>query len=84
MSVEVIEMAVINKELYDALILAKVPEDKASAAAQPLGDISQLKDDVSDLKVDMADVKARLANVERLQWGILLGIIGLFVKSFLG
>jgi phage protein D len=77
-------MSVINKELYDALILAKVPEEKAAAAARPLGDISQLKDDVSDLKVDIADVKARLSNVERLQWVVILGIVGLLIKSFLG
>ena len=77
-------MSVINKELYDALILAKVPEDKAAAAARPLGDMSQLKADISDLKVDVADLKARMTSVERLLWGVLLGIIALFLKSFLG
>ena len=65
-------MSVINKELYDALIEAKVSEEKATAAA------------VSDLSVKegIADIKARLAIAEKLQWGILLGVIGLLIKSF--
>ena len=67
-------MAVINKELYDALREANVSDEKATAAA---------KSD-TEAKEDIADIKARLALVEKLQWGILLGIIGLFVKSFLG
>ena len=67
-------MAVINKELYDALREANVSDEKATAAS---------KSD-TEAKEDIADIKARLALVEKLQWSILLGIIGLFVKSFLG
>ena len=74
-------MSLINKELYDALILAKVPEEMAAAAAQP--DLS-VKDDISQINLRLASVEARLAVAEKLQWGILLGIIGLFIKSFLG
>ena len=89
-------MSVINKELYDALIIANVPEDKATAAAQSINqgfkaetmdlksDISQVKSDISTIKVAMADVKARLALAEKLQWGILLGVAGLVIKSFVG
>ena len=65
-------MSVINKDLYDALIEANVSEEKATAAA------------VSDLSIkeDIADIKARLAIAEKLQWGILLGVIGLLIKVF--
>jgi len=66
-------MSVINKELYDALIEAKVSDEKATAAA---------KSEVS-VKEDIADIKARLAVAEKLQWGILLGVVGLIVKSFI-
>ena len=67
-----------------------MPEDKAAAAASPFesqdmrSDISQLKNDVSAINVRLASVEPRLAVAEKLQWGILLGIIGLFIKSFLG
>ena len=64
-------MAVINKELYDALIEAKVSDEKATKAAS-----SDL-----DLKEDIADIKARLALVEKLQWVIVIGVIGLVIKS---
>ena len=67
-------MSLINKELYDAPIEANVSEEKATAAA---------KSDTS-IKKDIANIKARLALVEKLQWGILLGIIGLVVKALLG
>ena len=67
-------MSVINKELYDALIEAKVSDEKATAAA---------KSDTS-VKEDIADIKARLSVAEKLQWGILLGVIGLIIKSFIG
>lgn len=68
-------MSVINKELYDALLLAKVPEEKAAAAARPLtksieGDISQLKKDVYDIKVDMAGIRSELVII---RWS--LGVI---------
>lgn len=66
-------MSTINKELYDALIEAKVSDEKATAAASS---------DVS-VKEDIADIKARLAVVERLQWAILLGVVGLIIKSFI-
>lgn len=34
------------------------------------------------VKEDIAELKARLAIVEKLQWVIVVGIIGLAVKSF--
>ena len=71
MATKVMDMSVINKELYDALREANVSDEKATAAA------------ASNTQADIADIKARLSVVEKLQWGILLGIIGLFIKSFL-
>lgn len=73
-------MSVINKELYDALIEAKVSDAKATAAAK--SDTS-LKDDIAEINARMAGMDARLSIVEKLQWGILLGVVGLMIKSFL-
>jgi hypothetical protein len=33
---------------------------------------------------DIADIKARLNLVEKLQWGILLGVVGVLIKLFVG
>ncbi len=75
-------MSVINKELYDALIEAKVSDEKATRAAQSLD--QGLKSELSEIKVKVASIEARLVIAEKLQWGILLGVVGLIVKSFLG
>ena len=44
-------MSVMNVELYDALVAAGTPEDKARAAASSVGDINQLvtKSDIGAL-----------------------------------
>ena len=51
----------------------------------------KIKEDIADLDARIANLDARIANldarmisVEKLQWGILLGVIGLIIKSFLG
>lgn len=75
-------MSVINKELYDALIEAKVSDEKATAAAKSLD--QGIKADISDIKVNIAGIEARLALAEKLQWGIILGIVGILIKSFIG
>ena len=66
-------MPTINKALYKALLEAQVSEENASAAAET--DIS--------LHRELAEVKARLALVEKLQWAVIIGVIGLLMKAYL-
>lgn len=64
-------MSTINKELYQALLEAKVSEEKAAAAAE------------TDMMLpnELAEIKARLALVEMLQWVMIVGVIGLLLKA---
>ena len=66
-------MSTINKELYQALLEAKVSEEKAAAAAE------------TDMSVhnELAEVKVRLALVEKLQWVIIAGVVGLLIKAYI-
>ena len=73
-------MSVINKQLYDALIAANVPEDKATAAAES---VEEKVESIIAVEKELAVISARLAMVERLQWVIVAGVIGLLIKSFL-
>lgn len=66
-------MPTINKALYKALLEAQVSEENASAAAET---------DMS-LHHELAEVKARLALAEKLQWAIIIGVIGLLMKAYL-
>lgn len=66
-------MSTINKALYKALLEAQVSEENASAAAET---------DMS-LHHKLAAVKARLALVEKLQWAVIIGVIGLLMKAYL-
>ena len=65
-------MPTINKALYKALLEAQVSEENASVAAE------------TDMSMhEMAEVKARLALVEKLQWTVIIGVIGLLMKAYL-
>ena len=66
-------MPTINKALYKALLEAQVSEENASVAAET---------DMS-MHHEMAEVKARLALVEKLQWAVIIGVIGLLMKAYL-
>ena len=66
-------MPTTNKALYKALLEAQVSEENASAAAET---------DMS-LHHELAEVKARLALAEKLQWAIIIGVIGLLMKAYL-
>jgi hypothetical protein len=77
-------MSAINKELYDALVAAKVPDEIATAAARSLAEeLQQSQTGLSGVREELAEVKARLAVVEKLQWIVVAGVIGLLIKSFL-
>ena len=69
-------MSTINKELYDALIEARVSDEKAIATASSE---AFMKKDIADI----ADIKVRLTVIEKLQWAIILGVVGLIIKSFI-
>lgn len=72
-------MSVINKQLYDALLAAKVPDDLATRAAES---ISIAPEDLNQLKLQLSSMEARLALVEKLQWPIFVGVIGLLIKAY--
>jgi len=77
-------MSAINKELYDALMRAKVPDEVATAAARSVAE--ELRDSqagLSGVREELAGIKARLVVVEKLQWVVVAGVIGLLIKSFL-
>ena len=54
-------MGIMVSEIYEALIAAGAPEDKAKAAAEaiPVSDLLATREDIADLKskLDIADTK---------------------------
>ena len=72
-------MTTMVAELYDALLAAGSPEDKARKAAEAMAgyeayeqrfvrveaDIAQLKQDVAELKRDVAELKRDVAELKR-------------------
>ncbi len=90
-------MTTMIAELYDALIAAGSPEDKARKAAEAMtasegfeprflrieSDISELKRDLSELKQDVAELK-RDALLMKWMLGFVLAFqIAIFVKLLL-
>ena len=45
-------------------------------------DASNMKLDIAGIKADIADLKARLLLAEKLQWAILISVIGILIKDF--
>lgn len=77
-------MSAINKELYDALIKANVPDDLATKAAQSWTDDSRAQAErVNIINENISVINARLAIVEKLQWIIVAGVIALIIKAFI-
>ena len=68
-------MSAINKELYDALLKAGTPDDMATAAAR------SVTEGQSSVREDLINIKTRLAMVEKLQWIIVVGVVGLVIKA---
>lgn len=65
-------MSTVNRELYDALRLANVPEDKAAAASVV----------ETDLPAKVAGIDVRLKMVERVCIAIAMGVIALVFKAY--
>ena len=73
-------MAAINKELYDALVAAGSPEDKASAAAATvkLAEDLATKADIALLRADLNALEARIYKVIGAQTiALVLAMVGL-------
>jgi hypothetical protein len=82
LTVEIV--SAINKKLYDVLVAVKVPDEIATAAARSLAEeMRQSQTGLSGVREDLAELKDRLAVVEKLQWIVVAGVIGLLIKSFL-
>lgn len=75
-------MTAINKELYDALIAAGAPDDKASAAAATVRPAEDLVTKV-DFQADMAALRAEIAALRAEMYKLLgaptLLLIGVMV-----
>jgi hypothetical protein len=87
-------MTTMIAELYDALLAAGSPEDKARKAAETMagyeGRFVRIEADIAELKRDVAEVKRDVAEVKRdlflLKWmvGFVLAFqVALFIKLFL-
>ncbi len=90
-------MTTMIAELYDALIAAGSPEDKARKAAEAMAGFDayerrfvRIESDLGELKRDVADLRQRVSGVERdlllLKWmvGFVLAFqVALFIKLFL-
>jgi hypothetical protein len=73
-------MTAINKELYDALVAAGSPEDKASAAAATVKLAEELatQADIALLRADLNALEARLYKVIGAQTiALVLAMVGL-------
>ncbi len=65
-------------ELYDALIAAGAPEEKARAAAQAMSEESLAT------KADIARLERELLVVKWMTSAIVAGVVSLLLKSFAG
>ncbi|MGP5159715.1 hypothetical protein [Pseudoalteromonas prydzensis] len=66
------EVSKINMKLHKALI-------DAGADSQLALEASQVEE---DFVAEVTEIKTRLQLMERLQWAITAGVIGIFIKSF--
>ncbi len=90
-------MTTMIAELYDALLAAGSPEDKARKAAEAMagyetyeGRFTRIEADIGELKRDVAELNRRVGSVERalllLKWmvGFVLAFqVAISVKLFL-
>lgn len=76
-------MTAINKELYDALVAAGAPEDKASAAAATV----KLAEDLAskgDLAVLRSDIKAEINGLRAEMYKLIVAQTLLLVAAMVG
>ena len=71
-------MSMMVAELYDALIAAGAPEEKARAAAQAMSEESLAT------KADIARLERELLVVKWMTSAIVAGVVSLLLKAFAG
>ncbi len=71
-------MSMMVTELYDALIAAGAPEEKARAAAQAMSEESLAT------KADIARLERELSVVKWMTGAIVAGVVSLLLKTFAG
>ena len=71
-------MSMMVTELYDALIAAGAPEEKARAAAQAMSEESLAT------KADIARLERELLVVKWMTSAIVAGVVSLLLKAFAG
>lgn len=78
-------MSILVVEVYEALIAAGAPEEKAKAAAAaiPVAGSLATKDDIGNVKAELAEFNVRIANefktLYRNLWVMAVGIVSLTV-----
>ena len=75
-------MSTINKELYDALIEAKVGEETATKAARSVQGEEQNKR-LDNIDKRLIVVETKLDTVNRLLWIVIAGVAGLLIKTLM-
>ena len=78
-------MSTMVVELYDALVSAGAPEEKARSAAQAMSEESlATKADIAKLERNIAKVERELSVVKWMTGAIVAGVVSLVIKSFFG
>lgn len=80
-------MTTMHAEIYDALMAAGAPEEKARAAAAAVSDAKageRLADDVKALRADVSDLKSDMRLMKWMLGVIAAGIVSLIGKAFFG
>ena len=68
-------------EIYEALKLAGVPEDKAQAAAKAIAEISQ-EDRLSRIENGLIEIKGEIKLIKWMLGLIIAGILSLILKAY--
>jgi hypothetical protein len=68
-------------EIYEALKLAGVPEDKAQAAAKAGAELSQ-EDRLSRIENGLIEIKDEIKLIKRMLGVIIAGILSLILKTY--
>jgi len=68
-------------EIYEALKLAGVPEDKAQAAAKAVAELSQ-EDRLSHIENELIEIKGEIKLIKWMLGVIIAGILSLILKTY--
>jgi hypothetical protein len=68
-------------EIYEALKLAGVPEDKAQASAKAVAEISQ-EDRLSRIENGLIEIKGEIKLIKWMLGLIIAGILSLILKAY--